>query len=693
MKRLMPVFTVFATVALGARIELHDGRSIDTEKPRFYDSYLVTDQETIPRSQIRNIVFTLEGGQATGAASADDDVQKLLDLARNSCPRFPDSKGILLIDDGRNTLHEDRTRNYSYRMAYLVLSEARKDIGTFRHYYQEGDNEVKIHFARVIKPSGRVIELDPASVKIEVPPREDIVFFGKGKWITFTLPEIEIGDIIEYSYENIRFNPWNKDFFTAGYFFQGEDPYIYSRLVVEVPKDEYIKWKLYDTPEGMVNFTEQEEGSSKIYTWMAENVPPYIPEPNSPPAGDYLPRVDITNLQSWDALFDWYAGFEEERIKVTPQIQALVDSLITDAQTEDEKVAPIYHWLQQNIRYISIKGGAASGVSGHPAGFTLERGFGDCADKSILFSTMLEAAGIDSDPVSLGTNDEYEMLDPEMPGPYGNHAINKVFLSDTSFYLDATGGDFGGFSRYPAFDAMDQGVYSLDSRKREIEIIPVRSPENELRQYNLDLEIDEEGTLIARYQSFYEGDYETYLRYYWNYFSREEDRRLAFEQMVKRTSPDAELTSYELVNTDDIAKQMGIRMTYRIPGWVKFAGPVAIIRLPEVGERLTFDEVSLEKRNYPLAYPASEGIQHNITLKLPENWKIDYLPEEVELARPEVSYRVTYAEEEANLIRFEDFYARAERLIQPESYPAYKKLLNSITSYHEKPILVLVEER
>ncbi|MBD3286029.1 DUF3857 domain-containing protein, partial [candidate division WOR-3 bacterium] len=570
MKRIIALLSLVLSLGTAALVEFHTGKTLETDELIFEESGILTDEDTFARAEIKHIVFTLEGGRETGAVSTDEDVNKLLEMARDAYSRFPDSKGILLVDDGRNTLHEDRTRNYSYRMAYLVLSEARKDIGTFRHYYKEGDNEVKIHFARLIKPDGRVIELDPASIRIESPPREDIVFFGKTKWITFTLPGVEIGDIVEYSYENIRFNPWNKDFFSAGYFFQGEDPYIFSRLIVDVPASEYIKWKIYNAPDGMISSSEETKGNRKIYTWISKDAPPYVTEPNSPPIGDFVPRVDVTNLESWDPLFDWYASFEEERIKVTPQIQTLVDSLTRGTETKDDTVAVIYHWLQQNIRYISIKGGAASGVSGHPAQFTLERGFGDCSDKSILFAALLEAAGIDCDPVSLGTNDDYEMLDPEMPSTYGNHAINKVFFSDTSFYLDATGGDFGGFARYPSFDAHDQGVYAVNSRKREIEIIPLRSPEHELRHYNLDMEIDTEGNLIINYQSFYEGDYETTLRYYWNYFSREEDRRLSFEQMIKRTSPDAVLLDYELINVDHLSKPFSIKMSYKVPGWVKF---------------------------------------------------------------------------------------------------------------------------
>lgn len=688
---LVLLISGFSLAGVGAVVELYDGRSLQTDMVSFDGAYLVIDQDTIPRSEIKTVVFETTGGQETGSVSTDADVQELLEQAAQTHKRFPDAKGLLLIDDGKNTLHQDGTRNYSYHLAYQILSEARKSYATFRHYLREGDNEVKIHFARVIKPSGRVIELDHSTIKIETPPREDIVFFGKNKWVTFTLPQVQVGDIVEYSYENIQFNPWSKEIFDAGYYFEGEDPFIYSRLTVDVPEDEFLKWKVYNDPEGRIEFSEHIKDGRRILTWVGENSPPYTPEPNSPPSGDFLTRLDVVNQEDWGEIHDWYAGFQNERLSITPQIQALVDSLTMGAENDHEKIAPIYHWLQHNVRYISIKGSASSGVSGHPAQFTLERGFGDCTDKAILFSTMLRAAGIDADPVYLGTNDEVTMLDPQMPSYYGNHCITEVFLSDTSFYLDATGSSNGGFSRYPSFDAMDHGVYAVNSQKRKVEIIPVSPPSQQLRTYTLDMEIDENGTLMINYQSFYEGDYETALRYYWNYLSREEDRRVRFEQMVKGDSPDAELIDYELINVADLDKRLSLKITYKIPDYVTFAGPVGILYMPEAKDRLVFDEVSLATRNLPLTYATSEAIQHKFSLKLPEGWKVEYLPPEIDLQRPEVSYTAAYSAEEDNTIRFEDHFSRSERIIQPKDYTGYRNLLNSITSYHEKPILIDVE--
>ncbi len=680
-----------ATTIFAAKLELHDGRLIETDIVEFNGKYFMTQQDTLPRGDIKEIIFSANAAQETGAINTGQDVKEILAVAKKAIKRFPNAKGILLIDDGKNTLYDDGTRSYSYHMAYMIQSESRKNIATFRGYFREGDNEIKIHFARVIKPNGKVVNLDLATVKVETPPREDVVFFGKGKWLTFTIPGVEVGDILEYSYENIRYNPWNKEIFEAGYNFQGEDPFVWSRFTIDLPEDEFLHWKTYNMPKEISKPKVSTVNGRKIYVWETRNVTPYVPEPNSPPTGEFTMHLETTNQKNWNTIHDWYKAFQDERLKVTPEIQELSDNLTARAEDNHDKIAAIYHWIQQNIRYISIKGSASSGVSGHPAQFTLEQGFGDCTDKANLFATMLRSQGIDADPVYVGTNNEIPLLDPEIPGYYGNHCITEVFLADTNFYLDATGSSNGGFSRYPAFNSADHGVYAVNSQKRKVEIIPVPTVEQQLREYNLDMEIDDKGNLDVEYQSFYVGDYETGLRYFWNYLSREEDRRMRFEQMVKSESPDAELIDYELVNLEDLDKQLSLKIHYRIPNYVTFADPIVIINLPEARRRLVFDEVSLEKRTLPLTYYSSEGIKHNFTLKLPSSWTVDYLPEPIELKLPEVSYKGTYTLGPNNVISFHDFYARRVRIIQPGAYSTYRKTLNLITNYHKKPILVIRE--
>ena len=689
MNRHIIVLLLCSVTLTAVKVELHDTTWFHTGVLELDDGVIYTDSDSILSPQVKVITFQTESG-TTQTADTPQDVKTLQKMSADAEVVFPDAKGILLIDDGRYQLNEDGTRSYIYHYAYLIRDKTKLSQATFRHSYEDGENEVNILFARVIKPDGRTTELDASEIKIETPPRKGSLFFGRGKIITFSLPGVEIGDIVECCYENVTFNPWNKEIFEASYFFQGRDPFIFSRMVVDIPGDQTLKWKAYNMPRGREKPEVIGTNGRKTYTWVAENVAPYVPENNSPPSGDFIARVDATNQLTWDRLYDWYGGYQKERMKITPEVQALADSLTMFCDNENEITASIYHWMQKDIRYISIKGAASSGVSGHPASYTLSRGFGDCTDKSILFSTLLQAAGIQAYPVYVGTNRSVAMLDPEIPQYYGNHCITEVFLADTSFYLDATGGANGGYSRYPSFSSGDHGIYAVNAQKRKVELIPVPSPDDHLSTYNLDINVDREGNLLISARMDFHGPYEAGWRATLSRLTRREDQRVRFEKMVNSISPGAKLADFSFTDTDDFNAPLSLTLRYKLTDFLKFADSIAILRLPVVSRNLRFSEISLAERKLPLVYSTSSSVKHDINLTLPEGWKILYLPDEFALKSKEVSYSAQYIEEGGTL-RFNDLYARPVREIQPHKYPDYRELLTQISKYHQKPILLLIK--
>ncbi|MCK4232481.1 hypothetical protein KAX21_05975, partial [candidate division WOR-3 bacterium] len=77
MKRWIISWIAFVTVGLAARVQLHDGKSFDTQILEYDGSNVITDQDTIPRGEVKEIVFETEGGQETGTVRTDENVQEL----------------------------------------------------------------------------------------------------------------------------------------------------------------------------------------------------------------------------------------------------------------------------------------------------------------------------------------------------------------------------------------------------------------------------------------------------------------------------------------------------------------------------------------------------------------------------------------------------------------------------------------
>ena len=118
-----------------------------------------------------------------------------------------------------------------------------------------------------------------------------------------------------------------------------------------------------------------------------------------------------------------------------------------------EIAAALFHWIQKNIKYVSIKSSLSSSWTGHPAIETFENKYGDCTDLSILYSAMLNYAGITAYPVIVQTNDAGRLI-TEIPIPYGNHCITQIKFADKILFIDPTSETY----RYPFLREDDNAV-------------------------------------------------------------------------------------------------------------------------------------------------------------------------------------------------------------------------------------------
>ncbi len=673
------IFISFAL--LSDTVELRDGRKISSKQVKIQGTKVICGDTTIQRNDVKRIIVGSFKEKKT-KIKVGSDVMEILNKAKKAVKKYPDAGGIILLDNGKWQLNPDGTRAYSYHFQGIILKDNEKRWATKSIWVEEDEEKAEVLFGRVIKKDGRTIPLSKDAIKLRK-PRMGSVFFGKGKILTFTLPGVEKGDIVEYSYKEDIFNPWAPKIFDPDWYFGSNEPVIYSSIKITIPSDENLYFKLLNMDKAKKHSVDSTfHNRAKIYKFTAQDIPPYIREPNMPPVSDILPKLAATNQKDWKYIFNWYANFQKKRMVITPEIKSLVDSIIQDAKNEDEKVAKIYYWVQQNIRYISIKGGAASGVSGHTATETLHNGFGDCTDKSILFSTLLRAAGIMAYPIYINTNDAGTLV-KKIPSFYGNHCITEVFFKNGEhIILDATGSNF----RYPSFWKADYGVWAVSAQRDTIFFINPPKPEDMKREYNYNIRINKDGKISVDFISHYTGDYEARIRWYWRNI-RPQEKNLRMEAMLKYTSPYAVLDTFWLENLMDISKPLIMHIKYHITNFIQNAGDIKILHLPEISNRYRFKEISLKERKYPLVYESTEMITHHYKLHFMYPIKIDKLPGNLQLKIPYVDYASHYKRTK-NIITFDDTFQLKQRIIPRKEYGKYKHLINRLKLAVKKPILL-----
>lgn len=671
------------------KIELFNGESLMSESVRIEEDRVLLGDTVLSKDDVKSIFLTEKRREEKGGR-LEEDTREIIQEGLRLEKKFSDAGGIILIDDGEVQLNPDGTRTYQYHFAAKILKPSKKEWANIRIYFEEEREKITVTLARTIKPDGTIFNLPKEKIKI-VKPKSGMVFFEKDKSVQFELPNVSVGDIIEYKYTQEIFNPWNKKIFNFGYYFQSTEPVGFSCLRVAIPETLFLTYGTRNMEEEGEPETWSKDGY-RYYRWEMRDVEPVIEEPRMPPIAEVVPRVTVSTLGSWDLIFDWYREFQLARMKVTPRIQELAENITQDAKTEEEKVANLYHFVQRNVRYISIKGGAASGVSGHPAEETLEKGYGDCTDKAILFATLLKAVGIKAYPVYVGTNDEVPTLMTEVPSYYGNHCINEVEIGSKSIYLDATGTT----SRYPSFWSADHDVYAINAIKRKIEKIPLPPPSENGRYYEYEIMISSTDCDVT-FRAHYTGDYEAGVRWYYQH-RKEEEIRKTFEEMIHEISPYSELIDYSLENVNDISKPFGMVLHYRLKNYLKKVGDLLLLGLPDLVDRYTFDEVSLAERKYPISYPTSRRIANSYIITFPESLKVVYLPEPIRLTDYMntnelcASYSAGFTAK-GNTVSFKDDFRRYKRIIPVSDYKDYKEFLTRVSLYAKKKIVFQEENK
>lgn len=706
-------FLVLA-VAAGDTFVLKHGRSVQAPNPTYDDGeFQLTDGQRLSKSEVVDWWLSSEhpSGESrnteSGPASGDDDAtvirlkalrEKGLRLADN----YPSVPAVLIVDDGQYTLTRDRRHVYLYHMVTLILDESKLDTARVSLGFTEGRSRGRILTGRCLTADNTLLTLAPDDAKVSTPQRGDVHFDPNSRVLSATVPGAEVGAVVEVIYEFEKYAPEDWRLFFPGYYFQGEVPVWRSNYVVRVPSD----LKIYSWEENWDTFVpvasrrgplfwltrwfRQSPRQSRRavwvdghdyreYIWSRHNMPPVVPEPNMPPRWRVVPAVHGTLFKDWGYLNALTGGMQSERIEVTPRIAALAQEVTKGCADRENRVAAIYHWVQKNIRYISIKASLSSGWAGHPASQTLEQGYGDCTDKSVLFCSLLAAIGIEAEPLVLLTNDEGTFF-PEAPVLMANHCITEVHMEpSSSIILDCTSQDY----RFPHFRGDNHGTFAINFMKGKTMLTPV--PPGMIahgKDVHEAMKLGLDGALEVETQSLYTGDYEAGLRGGWKRVP-DEIRSQIMQQFLSGISPGAELIDFQPGTAEDLSRQFGLSYHYRLPEYVREAGPYLLLQLPD--RELAFSELSAEERLYPLVYRTSEATSRQVRIELPEELRVIELPPKTEIVTPAFVYRETFDWAEETIL-VKTYFERKVREVSPDDYAEYRGAARDAEQASRRPI-------
>jgi transglutaminase-like putative cysteine protease len=192
---------------------------------------------------------------------------------------------------------------------------------------------------------------------------------------------------------------------------------------------------------------ETTKSKEQILKWIADDIAAVKSEPLSPPASKILPWVSISpsafeldgkqgRMTDWMIFGKFIYDLNKDRDKVSPELAAKIKSMADSVKTNAEKISVLYHYLQKNMRYISIQLGIG-GWQTFEASYVEKNKYGDCKALSNFMKAMLKVIGIESQLAIVRAGDNRESSPTEdFCSPAFNHMI--LFIPSENQWLECT---------------------------------------------------------------------------------------------------------------------------------------------------------------------------------------------------------------------------------------------------------------
>ena len=437
-----------------------------------------------------------------------------------------------LVDDQVRLAANSRARFHH------VVSEAITDKGIddLSHREIEVDpswESLVISQLDVIRGGKRVSRLHDVQVKVLQRERdlESRVYDGR-KMVALDLPDIRVGDIVEFAYTRSGMNPVFQGHHAGDFDMQWQVPvaHLHRRLSTASSLDLRVAQL---TGAAAPQIAQADGFDERV--WDAHDVPGLRVEASVPGTYNPYPWIEWSDFASWGDVARWAERLYQAPAHLSPALQAAVDGIAQQSPDADARVVAVLRLVQQQVRYLGVEIGAGTHAPSAPD-VVYARRWGDCKEKALLMVTMLRALGIDASPALVNTERRND-IDHDLPNAGSfDHAITRVRSNGVDYWLDPTRSPQQGTlatvsqpdyaralvldGRSTALTAMRANTVAAHSREVRIDVDsragfdqPVRlDVRTTYRGFSADMMRDELGDgeradLQHRYLNFYAGSY------------------------------------------------------------------------------------------------------------------------------------------------------------------------------------------
>jgi tetratricopeptide (TPR) repeat protein/transglutaminase-like putative cysteine protease len=531
----------------------------------------------------------------------------------------------------------------------------------------EADTEtVQLRGAKVYRRSGQV---DEAMESGEGPAdNPSIAMYTSARAFYVHFPRLGPGDVVELQYrvEDVAQRNAFADYFGEVRNMQDDEPLARAEYVLITPKARTFYFNKPSVP-GLVQSTE-EKGDQRVYRFVAENVPPIVPEALQPPYSELLGHVHVSTYKSWDEMGQWYWGLVKDQFTPDDEVRRRVTELTKNLKDERSKVKAVYQYVVQRTRYVALEFGI-HGFKPYRCAQIFARGFGDCKDKATLIVTMLKELGIPATIVIVRTGHRGDFeREPASLAPF-DHAI--AYVPSLGLYLDGTA-EYVGSNELPA---MDRGAMALQVNEGKPKLVTLPDPpanESVLsRKVEATVGADGNATLDVRFDVTGVSASSWRERYH-----AEASRKQRLQEDLAGEFAGAEVGKVEANDLENVEEAVQLKAKVKVAGLARKDGDAMSIPAGP-REHMVREYATLSQRRLDIRLGAQSTTDTQTVIKLPPGAKLTSAPKPASGTSPFGTFKVD-VESGGGTVRVHTTIALTKSRILASEYQAFRAWCESV---------------
>ena len=538
---------------------------------------------------------------------------------------------------------------------------------------------------RTIHPDGTILDVKKDAIFDKVIERKT---GQKVRVITFALPAVEPGSIIEYR--------WTK---SVGEFISR---YVPLEVQTDFPVDEVdfhikpvsgtvVSWPTMRYMPFNCNPQKNENEMGGFTGLKVLNVPAFHEEPYMPPPLTskqwiliyYEENSNSGKEKYWTSLGKEIHGEYAPKLKVNGELKQIAQEVTSGAANDEEKVARLAEYCRKNIKNlfgdeITAEEREAAKKENNNTSDTFHRKEGTPRDINLAFIALAQAAGYDASLAELADRRTF-FFNPEVQSRYFlNSSDVAVYVNNKWNFYDIINPNLAPGQLYWS----EQGIYALvtDGKQPEFVQTPILSSEVTKIQRIGTLKLSAEGVLEGDIRELLWGNEAITWRERHGK-ANPEQREEALRDQLKQRFGDFDLSAVKTTASPDLKLPVGINYHIVVRGYAQRTGKRLFLppNFFAVGHVARFTDSTRTQSVY-FDYPWSEF--DSLDIQLPEGYQLDHpdAPQGVKVA-PTVNYSLQLSISKDNVLHYRrNFTFGTDKLLVFEAkvYPAIKQIFEIV---------------